>query len=154
MVSCLAVGFLLRSCILRSSACWYCSTALFRASAFSSSVSSTVWFTITWQERGFSDLYIILVIVVDCHRVHLSVREAVTTAPLYLVENVGYTIVYVLALLAVCHRKEFVFRCPLFQIGLYRSLEMVCCLHIVSRFNGLQNGHFQNLSPIDWLYLA
>ena len=50
--SCLAVGFLCRSCILRSSACVYCSTALLLASAFSSSVSSTMWFTQTWQEMG------------------------------------------------------------------------------------------------------
>ena len=42
-----AFGFLAVS--LRYSSAWYRSIAFFRASAFSSSVSSIVWFTTTWQ---------------------------------------------------------------------------------------------------------
>ena len=62
---------------------------------------------------------------------YLPVREAVATAPLHVVENVGDTIVYVLGRVAVVPRKERIFRCTLLQIHLYRSLEMVCRFHIV-----------------------
>ncbi|EJW96057.1 hypothetical protein EVA_15838 [gut metagenome] len=75
-------------------------------------------------------LYLVLVIVVDGLPEYLPVREAVATAPLHVVENVGDAIVYVLGRVAVVLRKERILRCTLLQIHLYRSLEMVCSFHI------------------------
>ena len=46
-------------------------------------------------------LNLVLVIVVYCLSVYLSVREAVTTAFLHIVQNVGYAIVNVLGWIAV-----------------------------------------------------
>ena len=48
-VALVAVLGLLRFCNLRSSSSWYLRTAFCRASAFSSAVSSTTWFTATWH---------------------------------------------------------------------------------------------------------
>ena len=62
--------------------------------------------------------------------VYLPVREAVATAFLHIVQNVGHAIVYVLGRVAVVLGKERIFRCTLLQIHLYRSLEMVCRFHI------------------------
>src|SRR5574344_1006878 len=45
----LAALALWRFCNLRSSSSWYWRIAFCRASAFSSAVSSTSWFTTTWQ---------------------------------------------------------------------------------------------------------
>ena len=50
-------------------------------------------------------LYLVLVIVVDGLPEYLPVREAVATAPLHVVENVGDAIVYVLGRVAVVLRK-------------------------------------------------
>ena len=75
-------------------------------------------------------LYLVLVIVVYGLSVYLPVREAVATAFLHIVQNVGHTIVYVLGWVAVVFGKERIFRCTLLQIHLYRSLEMVCRFHI------------------------
>ena len=61
---------------------------------------------------------------------YLSVREAVAAAFLHIVQNVGHAIVQILGRVAVVLGKERIFRCPLFQIHLYRSLEMVCRFHI------------------------
>lgn len=62
---------------------------------------------------------------------YLPAREAVATASMHIVQNVGHTIVYVLGWVAVVLRKERIFRCTLLQIHLYRSLEMVCSFYIV-----------------------
>ncbi len=62
--------------------------------------------------------------------VYLPVREAVATAFLHIVQNVGHAIVYVFGRVAVVLGKEHIFRCTLLQIHLYRSLEMVCRFHI------------------------
>ena len=62
--------------------------------------------------------------------VYLPVREAVATAFLHIVQNVGHAVIYVLGRVAVVLRKERIFRCTLLQIHLYRSLEMVCRFHI------------------------
>ena len=51
-VALVAVLGLLRFCNLRSSSSWYLRTAFCRASAFSSAVSSTTWFTATWHWIG------------------------------------------------------------------------------------------------------
>ena len=83
-------------------------------------------------------LNLVLVIVVYCLSVYLSVREAVTTAFLHIVQNVGYAIVNVLGWIAVVLRKERVFLRTLFQIHLYRSLEMVCSFHIAVVFISCQ----------------
>lgn len=95
-------------------------------------------------------LYLVLVIVVYGLSVYLAVREAVATAFLHIVQNVGHTIVYVLGRVAVVLRKERIFRCTLLQIHLYRSLEMVCRFHIAVALDCL----FQYLSPICRLNLA
>ena len=63
--------------------------------------------------------------------VYLPVREAVATAFLHIVQNVGHAIVYVLGRVTVFLGKERIFRCTLLQIHLYRSLEIVCRFHIV-----------------------
>ncbi len=63
---------------------------------------------------------------------------------------IGHAIVYVLGWVAVVLGKERIFRCPLFQIHLYRSLEMVCRFHIAVILDCL----FQYLSPIGRLNLA
>ena len=70
-------------------------------------------------------LNLVFVIVVYCLSVYLSVREAVTTAFLHIVQNVGYAIVNVLGWIAVVLRKERVFLRTLFLVHLYRSLDMV-----------------------------
>ena len=75
-------------------------------------------------------LYLVLVIVVYGLSVYLPVREAVATAFLHIVQNVGHAIVYVFGRVAVVLGKEHIFRCTLLQIHLYRSLEMVCRFHI------------------------
>ena len=75
-------------------------------------------------------LYLVLVIVVYCLSVYLPVREAVATAFLHIVQNVGHAIVNVLGRVAVVLSKESIFRRTLLQIHLYRSLEMVCRFHI------------------------
>ena len=75
-------------------------------------------------------LYLVLVIVVYGLSVYLPVREAVATAFLHIVQNVGHAVIYVLGRVAVVLRKERIFRCTLLQIHLYRSLEMVCRFHI------------------------
>ena len=84
--------------------------------------------------NGLAYLYLVLVIVVDGLPEYLPVREAVATAPLHVVENVGDAIVYVLSRVAVVLRKERIFRCTLLQIHLYRSLEMFCSFHIAVVF--------------------
>ena len=84
--------------------------------------------------NGLAHLYLVLVIVVDGLPEYLPVREAVATAPLHVVENVGDAIVYVLGRVAVVPRKECIFRCTLLQIHLYRSLEMFCSFHIAVVF--------------------
>ena len=89
-------------------------------------------------DRNFNVRIIVLVIVVYCLSVYLSVREAVTTAFLHIVQNVGYAIVNVLGWIAVVLRKERVFLRTLFQIHLYRSLEMVCSFHIAVVFMSCQ----------------
>ena len=48
----------------------------------------------------------------------------------------GHAIVYVLGRVAVLLRKERIFLRPLFQVHLYRSLEMVCSFHIAVVFRG------------------
>ena len=79
------------------------------------------------------DFYI-LGIIVDCLPEYLPVREAVATAPLHIVENVGDAIVYVLGRVAVVLGKERIFRRTLLQVHLYRSLEMFCSFHIAVVF--------------------
>lgn len=79
-------------------------------------------------------LYLVLVIVVDGLPEYLPVREAVATAPLHVVENVGDAIVYVLGRVAVVLGKERIFRRTLLQVHLYRSLEMFCSFHIAVVF--------------------
>ena len=95
-------------------------------------------------------LYFVLVIVVYGLSVYLPVREAVATAFLHIVQNVGHTIVYILGRVAVVLGKERIFRCTLLQIHLYRSLEMVCRSHIAVFLDCL----FQYLSPIGRFHLA
>ena len=73
-------------------------------------------------------------IIVDCLPEYLPVREAVATAPLHIVENVGDAIVYVLGRVAVVLGKERIFRRTLLQVHLYRSLEMFCSFHIAVVF--------------------
>ena len=51
---------------------------------------------------------------------------------------IGYAIVNVLGWIAVVLRKERVFLRTLFQIHLYRSLEMVCSFHIAVVFMSCQ----------------
>ena len=70
-------------------------------------------------------LYLVLVIVVYGLSVYFPVREAVATAFLHIVQNVGHTIVYVLGRVAVVLGKERIFRCMLLQIHLYRSIDYV-----------------------------
>ena len=70
----------------------------------------------------------------DCLPEYLPVREAVATAPLHIVENVGDAIVYVLGRVAVVLGKERIFRRTLLQVHLYRSLEMFCSFHIAVVF--------------------
>ena len=79
------------------------------------------------------DFYI-LGIIVDGLPEYLSVREAVATAFLHVVQNIGHAIVHVLGRVAVVLRKERILFRPLFQIHLYRSLEMVCSFHIAVVF--------------------
>ena len=83
-------------------------------------------------------LLVIAAMCMFCLSVYLSVREAVTTAFLHIVQNVGYAIVNVLGWIAVVLRKERVFLRTLFQIHLYRSLEMVCSFHIAVVFMSCQ----------------
>ena len=73
-------------------------------------------------------------IIVDGLPEYLSVREAVATTFLHMVQNVGHALVYVLGRVAVLLRKERIFLRPLFQIHLYRSFEMVCSFHIAVVF--------------------
>ena len=47
-------------------------------------------------------------IIIHCHRVDFIVRKSRTTAFLHLVEDIGYTLVYVLVLFAEILRKEFI----------------------------------------------
>ena len=75
-------------------------------------------------------LYLVLVIVVYGLSVYFPVREAVATAFLHIVQNVGHAVIYVLGRVAVVLGKERIFRRTLLQIHLYRSLEMVCRFHI------------------------
>ena len=79
-------------------------------------------------------LYLVLVIVVYSLPEYLSVREAVATAFLHVVQNIGHALVYVLGRVAVVLRKERILFRTLFQIHLYRSLEMVCSFHIAVIF--------------------
>ena len=66
-----------------------------------------------------------------------NIDECVTHILNY-VQNVGYAIVNVLGWIAVVLRKERVFLRTLFQIHLYRSLEMVCSFHIAVVFMSCQ----------------
>jgi len=86
---------------------------------------------------GLAYLYLTFGIVMDGLPINLSVREAVATAFLHIVQNVRDAIVYVLGWVSVTFCKEFIFRCSLLQKHLYGPFEMVCCLHIVNRFNQL-----------------
>lgn len=95
-------------------------------------------------------LYLVFIVVVYGLPEYLPVREAVATAPLDVVQNVGDALVYTLGRVAVVLRKERIFLRTLFQIYLYRSLEMVCSFHIAVVLDCL----FQYLSPIGRLYLA
>ena len=65
---------------------------------------------------------------------YLSVREAVATAVLHIVQNVGHAVVYVLGRVAETFGKELVFLCTLLQVHLYRFLKMVSFLSISSNF--------------------
>ncbi len=79
--------------------------------------------------HGLACLYLIFSIIMDGLPVNFSVREAVATASFYIVQNVSDAIVYILGRIAVTFGKKFIFRCPLFQIHLYRFLEMLCPFH-------------------------
>lgn len=59
------------------------------------------------------------------------IRKTITTAFLYIVQNIGNTIVDVLGRIAVAYCKEFIFRCTLFQKRLYCPLEMFCPFHFI-----------------------
>ena len=78
---------------------------------------------------GFACLYLIFSIVMDGLPVNLSVREAIATASLHIVQNVSDAIVNALVRLVVTCCKQLVFRCSLFQKHLYGSFEMLCSFH-------------------------
>ena len=64
---------------------------------------------------GLAYLYLTFGIVMDGLPINLSVREAVATAFLHIVQNVRDAIVYVLGWVSVTFCKEFIFRCSLLQ---------------------------------------
>lgn len=80
--------------------------------------------------------------------VYFPVREAVATAFLHIVQNVGHTIVYVLGRVAVVLGKERIFRRTLLQIHLYRSLEMVCRFHIAIFLMGCHSNKVCRSPPL------
>ena len=84
----------------------------------------------------FAHLYLVFLIVVDGLSEYLSISEAVATAFLHIVQNMGHAIVYVLGRVAILLRKERIFFRTLLQIHLYRSLEMVCSFHIAVVLEG------------------
>ena len=84
-------------------------------------------------------LYVVLVIVMHCHRVDFIVRKSRITAFLYLAEDIVYTLVYVLVFLAETLRKEFIVLCSVLQITLDYALEMLCTFHCLLCFNQLNN---------------
>ena len=69
-------------------------------------------FTITWQSNGLP--------------VNLVIAEAVASAPLHPIQNVGDAIVNAFVGVVKLGGKEFVLHCTLLQIGLDGSLEVFC----------------------------
>ena len=98
--------------------------------------------------QRLADFYLVFIIVVYGLSVNFPVRKAVATAVLYIVQNVGHAIVHVLGWVAVALCKERIFRCTLFQIHLYRSLEMVCSFHIVKFLSGCHSDKVCRSPPL------
>ena len=100
--------------------------------------------------EGLAYLYLVLVIVVYGLSVNLSVRKAVAAALLHIVQNVGDAVVDVLGRVAVVLGEEFVLRCTLLQVHLYRSLKMVCSFHIACCFIGYRSCKVSRSPPPRW----
>lgn len=59
--------------------------------------------------------------------VNFIIRKTAYSALLHVIENVGYTIVYVLVRLGIDRGKQFIGLRSLFQITLYRYFEVIGC---------------------------